>query len=368
MDLKSTLAKNYINFLGWSTKRKLVLIESDDWGSVRVANVGVWERLSKKYPQVEAHKFLRYDGLERTADLEHLFELLSKFKDSNNKSPVITALALTSNPDFSKIAKTGDYYSESIVETYANYDEEAILPLWRDEGINKNLLYPQFHGKEHLYPERYMNRIANLNDSEYDAFINKSVFGIDNTSRQKNFLAAFEYHSKADKIIIEKRTEEGLKEFKNLFGIESKSFCPSQSVYGDHIFPVLKDNGVLSIQAGQQLLPKDMMLEKINHKWGDKTSNGLIFWRRNCTFEPYKSKSFDHVDECLKHVEIAFRWGKPAVINSHRINYTSRLRSELRDRTYTDLNEMFRIMLKRWPDIEFVNSAQLAEIMHAEIK
>ena len=70
----------------------------------------------------------------------------------------------------------------------------------------------------------------------------------------------------------------------------------------------------------------------------------------------------------MKQMEIAFRWGKPAVINSHRINFTSRLKSDLRDRTLTDLNNMFSRMLKKWPDIEFVNSAQLAEIILAEHK
>ena len=151
-----------------------------------------------------------------------------------------------------------------------------------------------------------------------------------------------------------------------MFGFESKSFCPSQSIYGEHIFEVLKKNGVLAIQAGQQLEPYDLHLRKINHYWGDQTSNGLIFWRRNCTFEPYKSTSFDHVDECLKQMSIAFRWGKPAVINSHRINFTSRLDSDLRDRTFKDLNILLTAMLRKWPDIEFVNSAQLAEIMLAE--
>jgi hypothetical protein len=366
LTLRDKIAKNYINFRGWKTNRKIVVIESDDWGSVRMAGKNAWETLSQKYPQVQNHKFLKYDGLEKKEDLEHLFELLSKFEDFKNHSPVITALALTSNPDFTKIAETNIYHSESIKDTYNNNGDAELFNFWVNNGIKKNLLYPQFHGKEHLFPERYLPRALDSNDIEHDAFVNKCIFGIDNTTRKKNFLAALEFQNETEKKNIEKRTADGLNEFKDLFGFNSKSFCPSQSVYGDHIFTVLKANGVAAIQAGQQFSPDDLQLKKINHNWGDKTSNGLLFWRRNCTFEPYKSDSFDHVNKCLSEIEIAFRWGKPAVINSHRINLTSRLRTDLRDRTFTDIERLLRSILKKWPNVEFVNSAELVEIMLEE--
>jgi hypothetical protein len=288
--------------------------------------------------------------------------VLTKYKDSKENHPVITALALTSNPDFKKIRDTNfEYHSESIMESYQNYGEKTLFELWKSEGISNNLLYPQFHGKEHLHPERYVTRIANVNDMEHQAFLNKSIIGGSmGSSRRHNFMAAFEYHNEQDKRNIEKRTAEGLNQFETLFGFKSESFCPSQSVYGEHIFDVLKNNGVLAIQAGQQFKPENLILKKVDHYWGDKTSNGLIFWRRNCTFEIYKGNHIDHVNECLKEIEIAFRWGKPAVINSHRINFTSRITTKLRDKTLSDLEVLIIKILKKWPDVEFVNSSELA--------
>ncbi|WP_107040066.1 hypothetical protein [Brumimicrobium mesophilum] len=363
LSLKEKTAKNYINFRGWSTKRKIVVIESDDWGSVRMADQSVYNELHEKYPQITKHRYLVYDGLERKRDLESLFEMLTKHKDSKGKPPVVTALSLTSNPDFKKIRETDNYHSETIKETYDRYDETDLLSFWKEEGIKNNLLYPQFHGKEHLFPERYFKRVKDSNDLEHVGFNHDSVFGVDNFTREKNFLAAFEYHNESDKKLIEKRTAEGLKEFKEIFGFNSISFCPSQSVYGNHLFDVLKNNGVLAIQAGQQFYPEDMKLKKKNHLWGDKTKNGIVFWRRNCTFEPGRSKNSDYVDKCLKEIEIAFRWGKPAVINSHRINYTSRITTDLRDRTLNDLNNMLTTIIKKWPEVEFMNSEQLAKTL-----
>lgn len=365
MNLRTLLAKNYINFRGWKTKRKIVVIESDDWGSIRMSSKEALEKIAKVNPHILKSKFVQLDGLEKTQDLELLFEVLAKFRDCNGNQPVITALALTSNPDFQKIKNSNfEYHSESITETYKKYGESKLIELWKNVGISSNLFYPQFHGKEHLHPERYISRIEDINDIEHQGFLNNSIIGggVEN-SRVKNFMAAFEYHKEDDQRNIEMRTEEGLKDFETLFGFKSKSFCPSQSIYGEHLFEVLKNNGVHVIQSGQQFRPEKLSLKKIDHYWGDTTMNGLIFWRRNCTFETYKENRVDHVDECLKEIEIAFRWGKPAVINSHRINFTSRISSILRDKTLSDLEVLLKAILKKWPEVEFVNSQQLTEIM-----
>jgi hypothetical protein len=360
--------KNYINFRGWKTNRKIVVIESDDWGSVRMESEAALKKLNDIYSGRSISEFAKLDGLERTEDLELLFEVLLKYKDYRGNHPVITALALTSNPDFQNIKTSNfEYHSELITETYIKYNEKNLFELWKKEGIVNNLLFPQFHGKEHLHPDRYMARIADVNDVEYHAFLNNSIVGRGKgTSRKHNFMAAFEYHNEQDKINIEKRTAEGLKEFENLFGFKSKSFCPSQSVYGDHLYDVLKNNGVLAIQAGQQFRPEKLSLKKVNHYWGDQTSNGLIFTRRNCTFETYKGNQIDHIGDCLNEIEIAFKWGKPAVINSHRINFSSRISTIIRDKTLVDLDILFKSILKKWPDAEFLNSAELADFIYTD--
>lgn len=363
MNLKSALAKNYVNFRGWKTNRKIIVIESDDWGSVRIANKEALLNIEKENSQILKSPFQRLDGLERAEDLELLFDVLTKFRDSKGNHPVLTALSLTSNPDFDNIRKSSmEYHSELITQTYNKYGENKLLELWKKEGIKQNLLFPQFHGKEHIHPARYMDRIMRDNDPERLGFNYDSIIGGQiGSDRQKNFLAAFEYHNEEEKLEIEKRTKQGLVEFEGLFGFKSKSFCPSQSIYGNHIYKVLRSNGICTIQAGQQFLPKKHKLKRIDHFWGNKTPNGLVYTRRNCTFETYKETKINHVDQCLKEIEVAFRWGKPAVINSHRINFTSRITPKLRDKTLFELNNLLKEILKKWPDVEFLNSADLAD-------
>jgi hypothetical protein len=35
-ELKTSMTRNLTNAIGWRTNRKIVVIESDDWGSIRM--------------------------------------------------------------------------------------------------------------------------------------------------------------------------------------------------------------------------------------------------------------------------------------------------------------------------------------------
>ena len=44
--IKSAIATNITNARGWKTDRKIVVIESDDWGMIRMASSQVKENLN----------------------------------------------------------------------------------------------------------------------------------------------------------------------------------------------------------------------------------------------------------------------------------------------------------------------------------
>ena len=48
MNFKNSLARHYVNFRGWNTKSKIVVIESDDWGSIRTPSKEIYNHLLKK--------------------------------------------------------------------------------------------------------------------------------------------------------------------------------------------------------------------------------------------------------------------------------------------------------------------------------
>ena len=138
------------------------------------------------------------------------------------------------------------------------------------------------------------------------------------------------------------------------------SFVASQGIRGTHIDPALKEGGVLCHQGGQYYLPTgDGDLQSVQNFWGATNEVGQVFWRRNATFEPSKNQNTDWVDQCLSEIDIAFRWNKPAVINSHRVNYIGSIHEKNRTNSLRALRELLQRIVQTWPEVEFLSSEQL---------
>jgi hypothetical protein len=84
---------------------------------------------------------------------------------------------------------------------------------------------------------------------------------------------------------------------------------------------------------------------------------------RNCFFEPSTNEKRDWKSDCLKRVEIAFKWGKAANICSHRVNFIGSIDSSNTDRNLPEFKRLLQEIIRRWPDVEFVTSDQLGEII-----
>lgn len=369
LTLKQKLAKNYINARGWRTKRKLLLIESDDWGAIRMPSRKAYEYFLSKNIAVDQSYFDKNDSLESAEDLEHLYEVLDGFRDINGNPAVITAFSVVANPDFEKIeaVKRQQYHYELITETYKrNPHTEKSFALFR-EGAKKRLLYPQIHGREHLHTQRWIEAINSASIKEQLAFESRAFIGAkletDKTQYPLGYMAAFDWSNKDETEWQKEIIADGLHQFHNLFGFHSLSFVASQSIWSDDINPTLAEHGV-KLQVGQQLCPQGNNETKlINKIWGSRNSAGQIHWRRNCTFEPSRNQDYDWVSRCLQEMEIAFRWGKPAVINSHRVNYIGSIFPENREKSLQKLKTLLTEVQRRWPEVEFVDTERLGEIM-----
>lgn len=364
------IKSNYVNFRGWSTKRKIVVFESDDWGSVRMPSRIIYNQFLSRGIPVDKHYFAKNDCLESNCDLELLFEVLAANKDKNGQPAVITANAVVANPDFEKIDNSNrkEYHYELITDTYKTYPKhDRVMDLWMNEGVANNMLYPQFHGREHLNVASWMKVINSDSPIENFAFENKTLLGMRIPNEKPfgfNYMAAFEFFDKNDQLQIEEITSDGLEIFEKLFGFKSKSFIASCGIQGTHIDRVLAEHGVIYNQNGHQFRPNGKGGVNADQKfWGATNEYKQTYWRRNATFEPSRAPHEDWVANCMAEIEVAFRWGKPAVINSHRVNYSSGIFEENRDNTLRLLDALLKAILKKWPDVEFRNSQQLGELI-----
>ena len=102
-------------------------------------------------------------------------------------------------------------------------------------------------------------------------------------------------------------------------------------------------------------------------RWlGKRNKYGQRYMTRNCFFEP-STPGKDWVDTCLHEIATAFRWRKPAIISSHRVNYIGALEESNRDHGLLKLRELLDSIIRRWPETEFVSSDQLGQMIEGEV-
>jgi hypothetical protein len=276
---------------------------------------------------------------------------------------------VVANPNFEKIEDSNkrDYYFETILETYARHEHTQNVPVLIQEGIKKGIYIPQSHGREHVHVKRYMEAINSDSEKEKIAFNNRAIISskskVCNKPFTKNYFAGQDYSDLEELTEIERITKEGLSLFEKIFGFKSKTFTPQGSYWGDHLLKTLAENNV-KLACGQQSMP-DLKgsHNTINKTWGRKNKYSQIYYRRNVLFEPARNQNFDWVNKSLSEIEIAFRWGKPAVISSHRENFIGSIFEENRIQSLKKLEQLLTAVMKKWPDVKFISSAQLAEIM-----
>ena len=88
-----------------------------------------------------------------------------------------------------------------------------------------------------------------------------------------------------------------------------------------------------------------------------------MYITRNCFFEP-SDKSKDWLTSCLADIDNAFKWNKPAVISSHRVNYVGSLNEKNRKIGLEQLRTLLNTVIKKWPEVEFMTSSELGDLIH----
>jgi hypothetical protein len=365
------LQRHLSNLPGWRTNRKIVVIESDDWGSIRMPSRKVFDTLSKAGLDLTSGDSLRYnlyDCLATTEDLSALFEVVSSVRDKNGNPCVFTPISLVANPDFEKIKASGfqEYIYEPFTETLKRYPGcERSFPLWQ-EGIEKGLFVPQFHGREHLNVSAWMRSLQAGHRDTRQAF-DQGMWGFITLPEDKvnvSFQAAFDLENPSELSYQETIIREGLALFKTLFGYPAVFFVPPNGPFNRSLEKTAAENGIRYMAASkiQDEPLGNGQTRKSLHWLGRKNQHGQRYITRNCFFEP-SQKGRDWVSSCLNEIRIAFRWRKPAIISSHRVNYIGAIDPKNRERGLKQMKTLLDQVVNTWPDVEFMTTAGLGEVL-----
>jgi hypothetical protein len=370
---KNLVARNIKNSFGWSTDRKIIVFSVDDYGSIRMASKDARENLRNAGLLVEKSKFDLYDSLEDTNDLTQLYDTLSSVKDRNNNPAVFTALSIPVNPDFDKMQNENYqvYSYELITETWKKTPGyENVNSLWK-EGIEKRLIFPQFHGREHLNVKVLMELLRKRDPEVLACFRNKSFGAISAVPFPTiRYVAAFEFDNFIENENLKQIALDGLEGFEKVFGFRAKHFAAPGAREHRCLAETLQKGGI-------KYLDSDMIrnehqgsgkFSRTIDYTGKRNSFNQILLVRNCVFEPEPTDTFDWVNYCIKQIEIAFRWNKPANISSHRVNFAGHIESSNRDKGLGMLKSLLKEIIKRWPDVEFMTTVELGDLIQLQSK
>lgn len=374
--IRQILTRNLLNIPGWRTSRKIVVLESDDWGSVRMPSKEVYDKFLFYGIRVDKDPYCRYDSLATSEDLEALFEVLTSVKDMNGRHALLTANTVIANPDFEQIRGSGfsHYFYEPFTETLKRSPITAdSFEIWK-QGMQSGIFHPQFHGREHLNVKKWIQRLQSDDYMTRLAF-DLGTFGltpaVDARIRDR-YTGAFNSGLNKDIEYYNLILKEGLNLFEDVFGYRSLSFIPTTYTWSPKIEPELLANGVRFLQGmAHQKIPLDddtTFNYKKNNFTGFRSTAGLVYITRNAYFEPAQNPGFDWVGDCLNRVEISFRWHKPAVISMHRLNVIGAIDVNNRKVNLRLLKSLLGKLTKRWPDIEFMSSDKLGNLISNNIE
>jgi hypothetical protein len=280
MNIKETIETHLYNLPGWRTSRKLVVIESDDWGSIRIPSRKVLDLFEKNGIPLKNLAYNSYDSLASESDITALFDVLYSVKDKNGRSAVITANTIVANPDFKKIRENGfnTYYYETFDVTMQRYSQHKNSFNLLKQGISSRIFRPQFHGREHLNVHRWLKALLSqkrdiLTAFEYEMYDLSTGYSIS----ENKFVDALNYESKSELPFLIRSISEGLDIFYSLFGYKSLSFIAPCYIWPNEIESVLVKKNIKLIQgAHYHLEPLEGLKNKFRkhfHYTGQKSKS-----------------------------------------------------------------------------------------------
>lgn len=358
--LSGEIFLNLKNIPGWKTDRKIVVFECDDFGGIRVPSSEVYKKLKERGLDISTSRFNKYDVLESGEDLQELFEVLLSVRDQYSRPAVFTPVTIVANPDFDRVRASGfnGYFYETFNETLEQYyPGREVFKIW-NQGISAGIFSPELHGRDHTTVQIWLKRLRDGDKDLLYAFENKFVAlrvgGVPPPADE--FRAEFYFSQDSEKPFLEDAIKESAALFKMLFGYLPHAFIPGNGIFHPSMDRVVAGTGIrfLNVTTSMPFPDKDGSLRLRYFVTGQKGPGSLTYYTRNCAFEP-TDEYYRGTDYIMNQIAAAFRWRKPAMISTHRVNFVGGISPLNREKGLFELKKLLNAIIRRWPEVEFMS-------------
>ena len=364
-EIKYSVLLNLKNIPGKNAREKIVVIEADDWGSIRMPSKAVFDNLTSKRFYLN-NRYDKYDTLADEEDLSELFLALTLVKDKTGRNAIMTPMVNVCNPDFEKIKTSGfeQFYFEPFTKTLERYGRsKANFELWR-EGIAKKIFVPEYHGNSHVMAPMLLQHLKEGNKLALEAFEMGYIHPFIKDSKLNTYSFRPElFFSNPEHISnLVQNLRKGVTVFQDIFEYSPMAYAPTNSIFHPVFEKPLFDSGIRFLFSGLFAKVPDGKggLKRKFYPVGKTGKSGLKYYMRNCAFEPTDS-NYQGVALTIRQMEAAFRWNKPAIISTHRVNFIGSLNKSNRKKGIEELRLLLKTIMEKWPDVVFMSSAEMLQ-------
>jgi hypothetical protein len=305
----------------WSDLRA-VAFESDDWGLAGfVPDAGAWEGLERqalgtgRFPEVYWQS-----TLEDSAMVADLCGLLRAHVGRDGRGAVL-------QPNY--VVSSLGYRGRPPQGRWISFDWPQVPPEYRRPGLDEAVKsaiatgcwYPEFHGRYHYDPAR---RLADaFADSLAAAATLRGIMLFPGSERARELGS---WRSTGE---LEDELDQALGVFRRVFGRSPGSVIAPDYTWNGRIEDIWQSRGLNVIQGKREQINPDWLPGRpgraqkfLARQLSRLTHPGRTYLERNCRFEPVQfDDPREPVASCLAEIRHAWRSGRPAIVETHRINF-----------------------------------------------
>lgn len=242
------------------------------------------------------------------------------------------------------------------------------MKLWK-EGMERGLFVPELHGREHLAVQLWLQKLREGNKDLLYAFSHEftSLELAHMKPGASGFRAEFFFDTREQIPFLKKSIKSGTSIFETEFGYTPRVFVPSNAIFHPSLESSVAEAGIKFLNVGHLNEIPDGAggLKRKYYRNGKQSSTGVSYYVRNCSFEP-SEPDYNGVESTLKQIEAAFRWGKPAIISTHRVNFVGGIEPENREKGLSELKILLKEIKGKWPETEFMSSADMFKVVYPD--
>ena len=314
-------------------RHPVLIIESDDWGPA---------------PDIHAER------------LNRLVEILSAYRDSRGRHPMMTLGVVLALPDVERIRQDNlrHYHRLYLLDPRFTSIRDAM-----SRGVASSVFALQLHGMEHFWPPSVL--AAARTDSNLKGWLIRNE--LPNTEDLPSPLQSrwTDCSSLPSSPIAEDEIETAAKEeaeaFRAVFGYNPWVAVPPTFVWNEAVERAWYSAGIrVVVTPGQRFVGQgqDGKLQAIGPplRNGQMSPSGPMYIVRNEYFEPAMGHTAQRV---LKALGKNHRTGRPTLLETHRFNFTGE--PDAAEAAYRELEKLLAEAPALYPDLAFMSTEELAK-------